>query len=244
MRETKRQTSLFGRDLQNHSQSQEQLEFDVPEEVEVLIADLMEMLGDPVSGCLGTYFSCSERLIISLQDSRVRWTCSKALARISSRLPLTHNDQLFLAILEIYPQNVLHANTSKEDLTLVSSSMWHGATLCLSSFLRSTLLSPVQVHTALPWILRSLFFSQRKGAQKVGISVRDAACYFIWCVARASSKQDNMLEQDDINIIANALVTVACTDEEVSVRRSASAAFQEMVGRVVSDTFDYEVVPS
>ena len=163
----------------------------------------------------------------------MRWTTSKALARISSRLPLPSVDQLVLAILDLYRHNVMHIDTVRENLSLVSASTWHGGTLCLSSFLRHTLLSPSQVQCALPWVLRCLVFFQRKGAQKIGIGVRDAACYFIWCAARAASKQDDLLSQEHVDNIARTLVIVACTDEELSVRRAASAAYQEVVGRMV-----------
>lgn len=164
----------------------------------------------------------------------MRWTTSKALSRISSHLPLSYVDQIVTAIQELYAQNVVAQDTPLEDLSLVSSHAWHGATLCLASFLRQTLLDPSQVQSSLPWILRALTFSQRKGAQKIGSSIRDSACYFVWCIARAYSKQDNLLSQDHIEAVCKQLILVACCDEEVSVRRAASAAYQECVGRIVS----------
>lgn len=187
-------------------------DFSVPEEVEVLVGDLLEMLSD--------------------RDSRVRWTVSKAIARISAQLPLAFVDQIVLALLQMYPANVLHPNTDTEDLSLVSAATWHGTTLCLASLLRNTLLTPAQVQECLPWILRALIFSQRKGAQKIGSNIRDAGCYFVWCAARATSKQPDLLSEPDVQSIAAKLVVVACTDEEVSVRRAASAAYQECVGRL------------
>ena len=179
----------------------------------------------------------------TLQDSRVRWTASKALARISSRLPVPFIDEIVSAILALYAENVVRISAPDEDFSLVSASSWHGATLCLASFLRDTLLSLEQVGEGLPWILRGLTFSQRKGAQKIGASVRDASCYFIWCAARASSRQAGLLPDADVRAIAQKLVVVACTDEEVSVRRAASAAYQECVGRLVSSSPTHCVGP-
>ena len=222
-RSTTRRTALMGKPVPEEATlSLGSEDFEVPEEVEVLVGDLLEMLSDP--------------------DSRVRWTVSKALARISAQLPLSYIDQIVFALLGMYPPNVLHVNTDKEDLSLVSSSTWHGATLCLASFLRNTLLSPDQVRDALPWVLRALTFSQRKGAQKIGSSIRDASCYFVWCAARASSKQAGLLREVDVQSVAKKLVVVACTDEEVSVRRAASAAFQECVGRLSNVPHGLEVL--
>jgi hypothetical protein len=133
----------------------------------------------------------------------------------------------------MYSENVLRLDQSNEDLSLVSSSAWNGATLCLSSLLRSGVLSAKDTRRCTPWILRALIFSQRKGAQKIGTAIRDAACYFIWCLARVASARPEYVDQDTIDAIAQRLVIVCCTDEEVSVRRAASAAYQEFVGRLV-----------
>jgi hypothetical protein len=60
--------------------------------------------------------------------------------------------------------------------------------------------------------------------------VRDAAAYVIWALARA---------QDAINLLpysaklGESLVAVSLFDRDVSIRRAASAAFQEHVGRLV-----------
>lgn len=205
-------------------------DFDVPGEVEALISDLLELLPD--------------------SDSRVRWSASKALARISSSLPPSYVDQIVFTIVDMYSANVVtgagaqSAPGSKAklveddppvDLSLVSSATWNGCNLCLASFLRSSLLTAAQISATLPWILRSLIFAQRKGTQKIGTDVRDSACYFIWALARAySGVSEALINQTAIEEIARLLVVVACTDEEVSVRRAASAAFQEWVGRLVS----------
>ena len=169
----------------------------------------------------------------------MRWTASKALARTSACLPVAIIDEIVSAILALFKENVVRLSAPDEDLSLVSASTWHGGTLCLASFLRDTLLTPEQVRESLPWILRGLTFSQRKGAQKIGASVRDASCYFVWCAARASSRQVGLLTDADVREIAQKLVVVACTDEEVSVRRAASAAYQECVGRWVGSKPDF-----
>lgn len=137
-------------------------------------------------------------------------------------------------VIATYAENVQNEDTADEDLTLVSSSAWQGATLCIASMLRQNLLTAEQVQHALPWIQRALIFSQRKGAQKIGSSVRDAACYFCWCLATAESVQGPLTNPRDTARLGETLVVVACLDDETSVRRAASAAFQECTGRMVS----------
>ena len=60
--------------------------------------------------------------------------------------------------------------------------------------------------------------------------MRDAACYVLWSLARSHNPE--ILAPHAPNL-AGQLVTVALFDREVHVRRAASAAFQEHVGRTV-----------
>ena len=63
--------------------------------------------------------------------------------------------------------------------------------------------------------------------------MRDAASYVLWSLARAHDPKALAPHASDL---ANRLVTVALFDREVHIRRAASAAFQEYVGRTVSAT--------
>jgi hypothetical protein len=75
-----------------------------------------------------------------------------------------------------------------------------------------------------------LTFELRKGSHSIGSNVRDSACYFFWAVARAYEPKEI---QKFAQQLSKVLVTVSLTDREVSVRRAASASFQENVGRHV-----------
>lgn len=58
--------------------------------------------------------------------------------------------------------------------------------------------------------------------------MRDAACYVVWSLARAYS---SAALAPYAHSLATTLVTVTLLDREIPIRRAASAAFQECVGR-------------
>ncbi|THH10470.1 hypothetical protein EW145_g1291 [Phellinidium pouzarii] len=75
----------------------------------------------------------------------------------------------------------------------------------------------------------ALSFDVRKGSFSVGSNVRDAASYVIWSLARTQRKD---IIEGYATGLAQKLVTVALFDREIHIRRAASAAFQENVGRM------------
>ena len=77
---------------------------------------------------------------------------------------------------------------------------------------------------------QALYFDIRKGAHSIGSNVRDAAAYVLWALARA---QDISALAPHANNLARRLVAVSLYDREIHIRRAASAAFQEHVGRMV-----------
>lgn len=78
-----------------------------------------------------------------------------------------------------------------------------------------------------------MYFDIRKGAHSIGSNVRDAASYVLWSLSRAQSVEALRPHALDL---ARHLVTVAVFDREIHIRRAASAAFQEYVGRTVSSS--------
>jgi len=79
-------------------------------------------------------------------------------------------------------------------------------------------------------VRQALYFDIRKGAHSIGSNVRDAAAYVLWALARA---QDISALAPHANNLARRLVAVSLYDREIHIRRAASAAFQEHVGRMV-----------
>ena len=114
---------------------------------------------------------------------------------------------------------------------------WHAEASCNHHCCRSCLIGyPRQGHEP-RWdaevyfhAQQALYFDIRKGAHSIGSNVRDATAYVIWALARA---QDASSFSPHAVGLAPSLVCVSLFDRDVSIRRAASAAFQEHVGRMV-----------
>ncbi|KAJ3045625.1 hypothetical protein HK097_001161 [Rhizophlyctis rosea] len=183
---------------------------DVPEEVEEIVGILLNGLRD--------------------KDTIVRWSSAKGIGRISSRLPRDFAQEVIASVLSLLEEDTFD-NAEVEtgiDYSQVSDSTWHGSCLALAELARRGLLLPDRLDEVVPWVVRALKFDQRRTTHSVGVHVRDAACYVCWSFARAYSPE---VMKPFVEVLARSLVVISCLDREVNVRRAASAAFQENVGR-------------
>ena len=189
------------------------------------------------------------RVVSLTKDSRVRFSASKSLARMAARVPEEMRMQLIEALLEQLAENaqmdsvlldkmasstvqsfspsLVHA-LDAYDMYAVSDSTWHGVFLALAECMRRALVPIPLLCRVMYWVHRGLLFDIPRGAGAAGSNVRDACCYVLWALAR--------LRQVDLlapfaQSIAQRLLVVATLDRETSIRRAASAAFQELVGR-------------
>ena len=132
------------------------------------------------------------------------------------------------------------------NLNGVSALAWQGLTLSLANLLFRRCLLPLLLPETLNALLLALSFEQRTPTGvSMGSNVRDAACYGIWSLARRYSTAE-LLSVDTstitviaksgeplsvLQILANELVVTSSMDPSGNIRRGASAALQEMVGR-------------
>lgn len=193
----------------------DQDEADIPEEVEGYLGELLDGL--------------------SHESSQVRSSAAKGVARISERLPDSFVVQVLDSILALFSDNSLCLPDGSIDMNAASEASWQGACLALAEMARRDLLSSIQTSAgedAITWIQRALMFDVRRGGRGVGTAVRDAACYVFWAMARAHDLRSIGPHVEGPEGIAATLVCAACCDREVSIRRAASAAFQEAAGRL------------
>ncbi|KAJ7505351.1 TBCD protein [Mycena galericulata] len=182
-------------------------EIDVPEEVEIVLEQLFKSLQD--------------------KDTIVRWSAAKAVARIAQRLPTEFADQVLETVMGLFAIHSIAA-ASLYDLPAIAESTWHGACLACAEMARRGLVATAALPALIDWLSKALYFDLRKGAHSIGSSVRDAAAYVLWALARAQAPAALAPHSDNL---ARRLVTVALYDREIHIRRAASAAFQEHVGR-------------
>ncbi|WWC85834.1 uncharacterized protein L201_000701 [Kwoniella dendrophila CBS 6074] len=205
-------------------------EVDLPEGLEEWLDNLMGGLSD--------------------KDTIVRYSSAKYLARLSSLLPASFSSQIVSAVIALF------SGTDEEPVTLTSfgtvidpggsstsggtmgfgglettrgEARWHGVCLALAELARRGLISDEVIGDAVEWVIKALTFDLRRASHSIGANVRDAASYLLWSLSRACppSVLEPYAEE-----MATSLICTALFDREVGVRRAASAAFQEGVGRL------------
>lgn len=173
-------------------------------------------------------------------DTPVRLAASKALSVITFKLDADEASQVVDAVLESLEQNVLYdKQTGVQDLSAVNPLEWHGLMLTLSHLLYRKSPPISSLASILRLLLTGLTFEQRStSGSSIGTNVRDAACFGIWATARRYTtielKTVKLGEEHDgevIQYLATSLVCAASLDPAGNIRRGASAALQELIGR-------------
>lgn len=149
------------------------------------------------------------------RNIEVRWSASKGLGRITERLTKDLAEDIVNSLIELF-------NSYEEEST------WNGACLSIAELARRGLILPHKLTELVPLVSKALIYEELRGNYTSGKIVRDAACYICWAFARAFEPK---IIRPFVDSIASTLIVVAIFDKEVIIRRAASAAFQENVGR-------------
>ncbi|XP_014252404.1 tubulin-specific chaperone D [Cimex lectularius] len=149
------------------------------------------------------------------EDITVRWSAAKGIGRVMGRMNKQFGDEVIGCVLELL--------SPREN-----DSAWHGGCLALAEFSKRGLLLPSRLPEVIPLVQKALVYDEPLGHCSVGTHIRDAACYVAWTFARAYEASVFKMYVSDI---ATSLVVAFCLDREVNIRRAASAAFQEHIGR-------------
>lgn len=182
-------------------------------------------------------------------DTPVRLAASKALSIITLKLDSDMASQVVEAVLESLNRNVLWSKGTEKptrDLSAVNSLEWHGLMLTLSHLLYRRSPPADQLSDIVHALLLGLSFEQRSiSGGSIGSNVRDAACFGIWAVARRYTTQELLAvpmqsvfaakahpgASSILQVLGTELVVTASLDPAGNIRRGASAALQELIGR-------------
>ncbi|THH31463.1 hypothetical protein EUX98_g2716 [Antrodiella citrinella] len=157
---------LVAKSDESHAEHQGDEDLDVPEETEPILDELLQRLQD--------------------KDTIVRYSAAKGIARIADRLPSEFSDQILDTILQLYTIHSM-ALAQMHELPTVAEATWHGASLACAELARRGLIADDKLSDVLQWQGKALYFDIRQGAHSIGSSVRDAASYVIWSLAKAQS---------------------------------------------------------
>ncbi|KAI1481477.1 tubulin folding cofactor D C terminal-domain-containing protein [Daldinia eschscholtzii] len=206
-------------------------------------------------------------------DTPVRFAASKALSIITLKLEPDMASQVIEAVLDSLNRNVLWVKNKADpsapptrDIAAVDPLEWHGLMLTLSHLLYRRSPPPENLSDIIHALLMGLSFEKRSpSGGSIGSNIRDASCFGIWALARRYSTSELLQVQTQsvlvarghdptapiLQVIATELVVTASLDPAGNIRRGASAALQELIGRhpdivekgiSVVQTVDYHAV--
>ncbi|OQR77403.1 tubulin-specific chaperone D-like [Tropilaelaps mercedesae] len=171
---------------------------------ETEVPDVIEQIVDSLLTGLG------DRVLI------VRWSAAKGIGRLASRLPKNFAIEVSDSVFTLFEEK------DRE-------SLWQGGCMALAEFGRRGVLLPVHLAKVVSVLLEAFVYDDLRGSCSVGSIVRDTACYVAWTLGRS---YEPSIVEPFVNQLAGQLLCLASFDREVNVRRAASAAFQECVGRM------------
>lgn len=133
----------------------------------------------------------------------------------------------------------------KRNLSAVDPHKWQGLMLTLAHLLFRRSPPTHQLLQIFQSLVSGLDFEQRSSTgSSIGTGIRDASCFGIWALSRKyTTKELQDLDTKDIKtptdqesnsvlqMLAVELVCAACVDPSGNIRRGASAALQELIGR-------------
>ncbi|KAJ2930914.1 hypothetical protein H1R20_g6182, partial [Candolleomyces eurysporus] len=148
-----------------------------------------------------------EELLQSLEDKDtvIRYSAAKAIARVAEHLPSSFSSQIVDSVFALFAVHSIAA-AALYDLPAVAEYTWHGACLACAELARRNQITDSHMPDLVEWLSKALYFD----------------------IPRTQNAATLKPHATDL---ANRLASVAIYDREIHIRRAASAAYQEHVGR-------------
>jgi hypothetical protein len=115
-----------------------------------------------------------------------------------------------------------------ESFETMDTNLLHTQLLSIAELLRVDLIDHNGFNEIVTTLDRTFFFQQARITFISGSNIRDASNYIAWALAKYQKKQ--IQPEITIKIFIN-LLFVCCFDKDIMIRRSATGALQELVGR-------------
>lgn len=123
-----------------------------------------------------------------------------------------------------------------ESFETIDTDLLHSYLLCLAELLRLDFILPSDFPRVASILEKTFFFQQARITFIAGSNIRDASNYIAWSLAKYQKKQ--LQPQIVMDVFTN-LLLVCCFDKDIMIRRSATGALQELVGRHGVQTWKY-----
>lgn len=101
-------------------------------------------------------YSLTIPLLTAFKDTVVRYSASKAIARISERLPSDFVEQILQQALQLFTIHSLGAATLY-DMPSIAESTWHGACLACAEMARRGLIADSRLQELIDWMRKVSF---------------------------------------------------------------------------------------
>ncbi|TVY40914.1 Tubulin-specific chaperone D [Lachnellula subtilissima] len=178
----------------------------------------------------------------------VRLAASKALSMVALKLEPEMAAQVVEAVIDSLAAGVKWleppVNNRGFHISNANPLEWHGLILTLSHLLYRRSVPLESLDSILTYLAIGLSFEQRStSGSSIGANVRDASCFGIWALARRFSTKElssvtikaaalsSPQKASALQCLATELVISGCLDPAGNIRRGASAALQELIGR-------------
>ncbi|CCH41263.1 Tubulin-specific chaperone D [Wickerhamomyces ciferrii] len=115
----------------------------------------------------------------------------------------------------------------KESFETINSDKLHTYLLTIAEFLRLSIIDFGDFKEIEHILSKTLFFQQSRITFVAGSNIRDASNFICWSLFKYNKDVDLKIAH---SIFLN-LLLVACFDKEIMIRRSSTAALQELIGR-------------
>ena len=98
------------------------------------------------------------------QDTIVRYSSSKGIARIAERLPSDFTAQVLENIMQLFSVHLV-AGESFYEMPAIAEATWHGACLACAELARRGLVANNQLSALVTWLTKVMLLSLLIGAQ-------------------------------------------------------------------------------